>query len=162
MSTRPRPDTSPGAPHRQWNEILQEIRVMQTGIQILAAFLISLPFQQRFRELSFAEHVTYLVLLIFSFLLILALLLPVLVHRHFFGQRLKPTTVLLGHHVVRFVGVGAGLLMAGCIGFVIQVIAGFVPALIFGGSLMVLALFVLVFLPRMIPPRSHLPEEYDR
>ncbi len=134
---------------------------MQTGIQILAAFLISLPFQSRFRELSFAEHVTYLVLLIFSFLLILALLLPVLVHRHFFGQRLKPTTVFLGHRVVRFVGVGAGLLMAGCVGFVIQIMAGFLPAMIFGGSLMILAIFVLVFVPRMIPPRRNMPKEFD-
>ena len=38
--------------NRNWNELLQELRVTQTGVQILTAFLLTLPFQQRFTELS--------------------------------------------------------------------------------------------------------------
>ena len=33
---------------RNWNELLQELRVMQTGVQILSGFLLTVPFQQRF------------------------------------------------------------------------------------------------------------------
>ena len=37
---------------RNWQEMLQELRVMQTGIQILTGFLLTLPFQSRFEELD--------------------------------------------------------------------------------------------------------------
>ena len=37
---------------RNWNELLQELRVTQTGVQILAGFLLTLPFQQRFADLD--------------------------------------------------------------------------------------------------------------
>ena len=37
---------------RKWIELLQELRVAQTGVQILAGFLLTLPFQQRFKELD--------------------------------------------------------------------------------------------------------------
>ncbi len=55
MNTRSHPDSSDGAAHRQWNELLQEMRVMQTGVQILAAFLVVLPFQARFNMLNRPE-----------------------------------------------------------------------------------------------------------
>ena len=40
---------------RNWNELLQELRVSQTGVQILAGFLLTLPFQQRFQGLGAQE-----------------------------------------------------------------------------------------------------------
>src|SRR5882757_4868877 len=44
---------------RQWNELLQEMRVMQTGVQVLTGFLLTIPFQQRFTELSDVERGQY-------------------------------------------------------------------------------------------------------
>nr|WP_308206290.1 DUF6328 family protein [Arthrobacter zhaoxinii] len=35
---------------RNWTDLLQELRVLQTGIQILTGFLLTLPFQQRSRR----------------------------------------------------------------------------------------------------------------
>lgn len=160
MTTRSKPDSAPGAPHRQWNELLQEMRVMQTGIQILAAFLITLPFQNRFQELAQDELLLYFILLGFAAILILLLLLPVMVHRHFFGQRLKPTTVLLGHTIVRVVGIGAGLLTTGCVWFVVLVLQGWNTALWAGGALMLVTIFLLVILPRMLTPRKRMPKHY--
>ena len=55
---------------RNWNELMQELRVMQTGAQILAAFLVVLPFQAGFASLGHPERTFYLVLLVFSALLI--------------------------------------------------------------------------------------------
>ena len=46
---------------RNWNELLQELRVTQTGVQILAGFLLTLPFQQRFTELDDLQTTAYLV-----------------------------------------------------------------------------------------------------
>src|SRR5699024_5500334 len=45
---------------RNWNELLQEIRVLQTGSQILAAFLVVLPFQARFEDLDALQVGWYL------------------------------------------------------------------------------------------------------
>lgn len=156
MSDKQQPDDSPQAPHRQWNELLQEMRVMQTGIQILAAFLIILPFQSRFEIVEEREQIFYLILLIAAVLLIVLLIVPVAVHRHFFGQRVKATTVHLGHIVAKVVAVGVGLLVTGCVWFVLQVLLGWQMGLFIGGPLMLVALFLLVGLPRIITPRREL------
>src|SRR5665647_819594 len=49
---------------RNWNEILQELRVTQTGIQILTGFLLTVPFQQRFAELTDDQRRIYLTLVV--------------------------------------------------------------------------------------------------
>jgi len=37
---------------RNWNSLLRELRVVQTGVQLLTGFLLTLPFQQRFEVLN--------------------------------------------------------------------------------------------------------------
>ena len=150
MIKRSHPDTSDGAPHRQWNEMLQEMRVMQTGVQILAAFLVVLPFQARFEMLSRTDEVVYIILLVAATVLILLLITPVAVHRYLFGQRLKEQTVSLGHAVVKIVGIGVGLLVSGCVWFVLQVLFGWQIGAWIGGPLILVALFLLVALPRIL------------
>ncbi|ALG29998.1 MULTISPECIES: DUF6328 family protein [Glutamicibacter] len=152
MNTRSHPDTSDGAAHRQWNELLQEMRVMQTGVQILAAFLVVLPFQARFEMLSRSDETIYIVLLVAATLLILLLITPVAVHRYFFGQRLKEQTVALGHIVLKIVGVGVGLLVSGCVWFVLQVLFGWQLGAWIGGGLVLATLFLLLALPRILLP----------
>jgi len=152
MNTRSHPDTSDGAAHRQWNELLQEMRVMQTGVQILAAFLVVLPFQARFNMLNRPEEMLYIVLLVAATLLILLMITPVAVHRFFFGQRLKEQTVSLGHAVLKIVGIGVGLLVSGCVWFVLQVLFGWQLGASVGGGLVVVTLFLLVALPRILRP----------
>ena len=44
---------------RNWNEILQELRVAQTGVQILTAFLLTLPFQPIFEDLPSSRTYVY-------------------------------------------------------------------------------------------------------
>ncbi|MGQ3383696.1 DUF6328 family protein [Glutamicibacter sp. TV12E] len=156
MNTRSHPDTSDGAAHRQWNELLQEMRVMQTGVQILAAFLVVLPFQARFEMLSRSDETIYIVLLVAATLLILLLITPVAVHRYFFGQRLKEQTVSLGHIVLKMVGIGVGLLVSGCVWFVLQVLFGWQLGAWVGGGLVVATLFLLLALPRiLLPAHAH-------
>ena len=150
MIKRSHPDTSDGAPHRQWNELLQEMRVMQTGVQILAAFLVVLPFQARFEMLSRTDEVVYIILLVAATVLILLLITPVAVHQYLFGQRLKEQTVSLGHAIVKIVGIGVELLVSGCVWFVLQVLFGWQIGAWIGGPLILVALFLLVALPRIL------------
>ena len=46
---RPR-ETPDERADRNFDELLQELRVAQTGVQILFAFLLTIPFQQRFSQ----------------------------------------------------------------------------------------------------------------
>ena len=145
--------------HRKWNELLQEMRVMQTGAQILAAFLVVLPFQTRFDTLEAPDEKFYLALLIASALVIILLVTPVAVHRHFFGQQLKATTVSLGHLISKIVVTGVGALIAGCVWFVVQVLLGWQMGVLVGGSLMLAVIFLFHVLPRIVTPRSTLPTQ---
>ncbi len=47
---------------RNWDEIIQELRVTQTGTQILTGFLLTIAFQPRFVELDSFQHAVYLTL----------------------------------------------------------------------------------------------------
>jgi uncharacterized protein DUF6328 len=74
---------------RNYNELLQEMRVLQAGIQILFAFLLSLAFQQRFTEVTHFERDVYIVTLIFACLSTACILAPVSFHRLVFRRGMK-------------------------------------------------------------------------
>jgi hypothetical protein len=66
---------------RRFVELLQELRVMQTGIQILFAFLLSLPLSARFGEISDGQTVLYVLTLSTSAVAAAFLIAPVGYHR---------------------------------------------------------------------------------
>ena len=67
--------------NRNWLELLQELRVTQTGVQILTAFLLILPFQNRFERLTdYQEYVYYAALLCATGAIVL-LITPTAAHR---------------------------------------------------------------------------------
>jgi fatty acid desaturase len=78
---------------RNWHELLQELRVTQTGTQILTGFLLTLPFTQRFAELSTRQEVTYLVTMVGSVVTTGLIIAPVAFHRMLFRQRQRPWLV---------------------------------------------------------------------
>ena len=55
-----RDETATERNDRNWEELHQELRVVQTGVQILAGFLLTLPFQARFTVLEPHHRVVYL------------------------------------------------------------------------------------------------------
>ncbi|MGQ4514313.1 DUF6328 family protein [Streptomyces sp. DW26H14] len=79
---------------RQWAELLQELRVVQTGVQILFGFLLTVAFQQRFGGLSDSERTLYIVTVALGAATTGALVGPVSLHRMLTGRRLKPETVV--------------------------------------------------------------------
>ncbi|WP_405792711.1 DUF6328 family protein [Streptomyces sp. NBC_01506] len=80
---------------RRWGDLLQELRVAQTGVQILFGFLLTVVFQQRFTALSDTDRHIYTVTVILGAATVGALVGPVSLHRVLTGRRLKPETVLL-------------------------------------------------------------------
>ena len=135
---------------RNWNELLQELRVMQTGAQIITAFLMTLPFQSRFSDLAPYQVSLYIALLVLAALMTGVILTPVAIHRQLFGLHLKDATVAHGHRIVRVAVLGIGLLATGCVAFIVDVIAGDVPALAVGGGVLVVMFFLLWILPYLL------------
>jgi len=91
---------------RNWNELLQELRVTQTGVQILTAFLLTVPFSNRFPELDELQRTTYLVVLCGSVLTTAFVVAPVAFHRILFRHRMRRWLVEAANQCAR-----AGLLM---------------------------------------------------
>lgn len=80
---------------RNWNELLQELRVIQTGIQILFGFLLTVPFQPRFAQLTPTEHVLFMVVLGLVAFATIINLAPIMAHRLLFRLHQKPWLVRL-------------------------------------------------------------------
>jgi hypothetical protein len=91
--TRGRNETEEERADRRWSELLQELRVAQTGMQILFGVLLTVAFQPRFPELSQTDRHIYLVTVLLGAATTGALIGPVSFHRLVTGRRLKPQTV---------------------------------------------------------------------
>ena len=91
---------------RNWNEILQELRVTQTGTQIFTGFLLTIAFQTRFGELTTFQVRVYLVLVIAAVLTTALGLAPVNLHRGLFRKGAKMTIVQTAHIIMRITLVG--------------------------------------------------------
>jgi hypothetical protein len=72
---------------RNWNELLQELRVAQTGTQILTGFLLTVPFSARFEDLDDLQRYSFLAVLSGSVLTTMFVIAPVAFHRWLFRQR---------------------------------------------------------------------------
>ncbi|MHA6625151.1 DUF6328 family protein [Pseudonocardia sichuanensis] len=104
---------------RNMVELLQELRVAQTGVQILFAFLLTLSFTERFGSIDDVQRWTYVVTLLCSVLTAGLLVAPAAVHRVTFGRGLKAETVQLGH---RLFSLGLGSLVLTLTGAVLLVL----------------------------------------
>lgn len=91
---------------RNWDELLQELRVMVTGGQILTGFLLTVPFTSRFDDLSAGQRHVYAAVLTGSVLTTALVVAPAAFHRMLFRQNARPWLVHAAHHCAR-----AGLIM---------------------------------------------------
>ncbi|MBT0995111.1 sodium:proton antiporter [Cellulomonas sp. DKR-3] len=107
---------------RNWDELLQELRVTQTGAQILTGFLLTIPFQQRFGDLDAYQQDLYLVLVVLAALATALIVAPVSVHRVLFRKRMKPELVDAGNVLARAGLAVLGLALAGSASFVFDVV----------------------------------------
>lgn len=86
---------------RNWDELMQELRVMQTGTQILTGFLLAVAFQPRFTETDVLQRQGYVVLVALASLATILALAPVVMHRTLFGRRRKPGLVHVAARIVK-------------------------------------------------------------
>ncbi len=98
---------------RRWNEMLQEVRVAQTGAQVLFGFLFSVAFTPRFSTLGDFDTHLYVATVVLGACATGALVSPVSFHRFLAGHGLKPALIRMAS---RMVSLGLTLLAAtiGC------------------------------------------------
>jgi high-affinity Fe2+/Pb2+ permease len=108
-------ETSAQRANRNFSDLLEELRVAQTGVQILVAFLLTIPFQQGFPRLSPALRQLYEGTLTSAVLAGVLLIAPVPFHRALFREHLKEPLVRASH---RLAVAGLALLAVALIGAV--------------------------------------------
>lgn len=139
---------------RNWAELLQELRVLQTGVQILAGFLLTLPFQKRFEDLDDFQVNLYLVNVVIASLTTAFILLPVSVHRRLFRQRLKATLVSSADTITKIALAGVAMLSVGTAALVFDVTVGRSAGLTAGGLLLAVLLVLLIYVPIRLNRRA--------
>lgn len=95
--TAERSETEAERLDRNWSSLLQELRVTQTGVQLLTGFLLTLPFQNRFATLGAPLRMVYLATVVFSLAATLVLVAPVGIHRLLFRRHQIKTVVSVAH-----------------------------------------------------------------
>ncbi len=135
---------------RNWTELLQEFRVLQTGTQILAGFLLTLPFQQRFTELSPKDHTLYLVLVVLAAVVTLLALAPVTMHRLLFRQKAKKQLVHTSSVILTICLAAASLLFVGIVLFIFDFVISPEAGLWAGGAVLVLAAAIWIAAPPLL------------
>lgn len=118
---------------RNMIELLQELRVAQTGIQILFAFLLSLAFTERFRDIDTFQRWVYVGTLLCSVVTAGLLVAPAAAHRVAFGKGVKPATVRFGHRMFALGLLALAITLTGAVLLVLDVAVGRVFACVIAG-----------------------------
>jgi len=138
MEERPAPgrqETETERLDRNFNELLQELRVSQTGVQILFAFLLTLPFTQRFTEVSTFQKDVYFITLLLAGCASILFIGPVSWHRVLFRRQEKREIVVAANLMAIGGLVCLSLAMVGVILFITDFLFSDTAAVIASGSL---------------------------
>ena len=134
---------------RNWNEMLQELRVTQTGTQIITGFLLAIAFQNRFTELETYQIRVYLVLVLAAVLTTALALAPVNLHRVLFRKQAKEVVVQVAHVLLRVTLFGVGLVLIGTVLLIFDVVLDRQSAWIAAGAT-ALVLIMIAVLPHAL------------
>lgn len=145
---------------RNWTSLLQELRVVQTGVQLLTGFLLTLPFQPRFDTLAAAIRAIYLATVACSVGATVLLVAPVAMHRLLFRRHRLRVVVSAAHRLAYTGLLLLGLALTGVTVVVFDTVAGHLAAIIAGTTAALALLTLWIALPlRMriigtrLPPR---------
>jgi hypothetical protein len=132
---------------RNWYSLLQELRVVQTGVQLLTGLLLTLPFQQRFDILNDGMRIVYLVTVALSVLSTVLLVAPVGMHRVLFRRHRLKSLVSAAHWSAYTGLLLLGLALTGVTTLVFDAVSSSRTGLIAGGSALAVVICFWVLLP---------------
>jgi len=101
-----RDETEAERADRRYGEQLQELRVAQTGVQVLLAFQLTIAFTPVFAGMAQEQKDLYVATIACAAVAFLCLMAPVMVHRALFGRGQK-NRLVAATHVLTLVGMTA-------------------------------------------------------
>src|SRR3954466_7278869 len=144
---------------RNLNELLQELRVALPGVQVLFAFLLTVPFQQGFTKITPFQERIYFVTLLCTALSAALLITPTAYHRMTFRYQQKQHLVFVANRVA-IAGLGfLAVAMTGAIMLITDVVFGAVATV---AITTLLAFSLFVFLWYVLPLLRRLSAEGER
>ena len=135
---------------RKWEDQLQELRVMQTGVQLLAGFLLTLPFQTAFGDLDPFQRGLFLALVVIAAVTTLSIVMVVSVHRRLSGLHVKERVVAAAQVGLLAAVTGVALLVAGMSTLIFDVVVNRIAAFSVGGAVALLAVVLLAVVPQVL------------
>ena len=113
-------------------ELLQEVRVVQTGVQVLFAFLLTAPLTAMFHHLNARQHGEYYVTFVLVGLAAFLLIAPTAYHRVLFRRGDKDYLVTVANRLTIAGLCSVGLSMIGAVLFVTDLLFGLWPGVLAG------------------------------
>jgi hypothetical protein len=143
MSDRPsgRDESEGERLDRNLAELLQELRVALPGVQVLFAFLLAVPFQQGFTEITSFQEKAYFLTLLCTAISAALLISPTAYHRLTFRQQKKEELVLISNRLAIAGMTFLALAMTGAVMLITDVLFGTVATVVFSAA--VAAMFVV-------------------
>lgn len=139
---------------RHWAEMLQELRVVQTGVQLLAGFLVTIPFQARFGELSGTQHVLFLVALGLAIASVALLIAPVSLHRTLFRRRRREALIAWSARLAQAGLACLALTMVSAVALIASVVLDTTAAVVLVGVTTLVFALLWVVLPEIVARRA--------
>jgi uncharacterized protein DUF6328 len=128
---------------RNLAELLQELRVALPGVQVLFAFLLAVPFQQGFKEITGFQEKVYFITLLLTAISAALLISPTAYHRMTFRRQQKKHLVFIANRLA-IAGISAlALAMTGAVVLITDVLFGAVATVVFSAA--TLAMFLLLW-----------------
>ena len=132
---------------RQLNELLQELRVALPGVQVLFAFLLTVPFSSRFDETTTLQRDAYFATLLLTAAATILLMAPSAAHRLLFHRGVKGAVVEIGHRMA-VAGLGVlALAIAGAVFLITDVLFDTSGAVVVAVLVLVVIAVVWALLP---------------
>ncbi|MFB6991906.1 DUF6328 family protein [Streptomyces sp. NPDC056304] len=131
-------------------ELLQELRVVQTGVQIVFAFLLGVAFTSRFPHLDAFERATYVVTLLLTVVASAVLATPVALHRGLFHRGAKVRIVALSAQLAEIGLVFLALALNGAVLLLMDVVLGRTAAVTVTAATLVMFTGLWFVLPRTL------------
>lgn len=145
---------------RNWAELLQELRVVQTGVQIFAGFLFVLPFQPVFAQLVREQQAWFVGTMLSAGVTMGLVFAPVVMHRIMF-RRHEKDILLLASDVLAKTGLAfLALTLASAFGLVVSVVADLVRGIGVTVGMLCFLIGLWVVLPRVLMARHPARERY--
>ncbi|WP_430647164.1 DUF6328 family protein [Agromyces sp. GXS1127] len=134
---------------RKFNDILQELRVVMTGTQLITGFLLAVAFQPKFADLQPHEVALYLVLVVLATTATMLGLAPVILHRQLSGKKQKDRVVRIANALLLALLVVVSLVSAGVAMLIFDVTMSTEAGWIAGSVALLLLLAFWIVVPRI-------------